>query len=107
MGAAGARERKFVMATIGLFIKTAHGYRGTLRTLTLNTKLAIVEVEKQGDEPDFRVFAGQAEVGAGWKRTSQAGRDYVSLRLDDPTLAEPINANLTEVDGEYRLIWSR
>jgi uncharacterized protein (DUF736 family) len=31
----------------------------------------------------------------------------VSLRLDDPTLAEPINANLTEIDGEYRLVWSR
>jgi uncharacterized protein (DUF736 family) len=107
MGAAKARERRLVMATIGLFIKTPHGYRGTLRTLTLNSKLSIVEVEKQGDEPDYRVFAGQAEVGAGWKRTSQAGRDYVSLRLDDPTLAEPINANLTEIDSEYRLIWSR
>ena len=95
------------MATVGLFIKTAHGYRGTLRTLTLNTKLSVVDVEKQGDEPDYRAYAAQAEVGGGWKRTSQAGHDYVSLRLDDPTLGEPINANLTEVDGEYRLIWSR
>ena len=95
------------MATIGLFIKTAHGYRGTLQTLTLDTKIAIVEIEKQGDEPDYRVFTGQAEVGVGWKRTDQAGRDYVSLRLDDPTFADPINANLTEIDGEYSLIWSR
>ncbi len=95
------------MATIGLFIKTAHGYRGTLRTLTLDTKLTIVEIEKQGDGPDYRVFAGQAEVGAGWKRTDEAGRDCVSLRLDDPTFAEPMNANLTETDGEYCLIWSR
>jgi uncharacterized protein (DUF736 family) len=95
------------MATIGLFIKTAHGYRGTLHTLTLNTKLAIVEAEKRSDGPDYRVFAGQAEVGVGWKRTDQAGRDYVSLRLDDPTFANPINANLTEIDGEYCLIWSR
>jgi len=95
------------MATIGLFIKTAHGYRGTLRTLMLDTKLTIVEIEKRGDGPDYRVFAGQAEVGAGWKRPDQAGRDSVSLRLDDPTFATPINATLTEVDGEYSLIWSR
>jgi uncharacterized protein (DUF736 family) len=95
------------MATIGLFIKTAHGYRGTLRTLTLDTKLAIVEVKKQVDGPDYRVFAGQAEVGDGWKRTDQTGRDYVSISLDDPTFTKPISANLTEIDGEYCLIWSR
>ncbi|MCI0429125.1 MAG: DUF736 domain-containing protein [Rhodospirillales bacterium] len=95
------------MTTIGLFVKTAHGYRGTLRTLMLDTKLTIVEIEKQGDGPDYRVFAGQAEVGAGWKCTDQACGDYVSLRLDDPTFAAPINANLTEIDGEYCLIWSR
>lgn len=95
------------MATIGLSIKTAHGYRGTLRILMLSTQLTIVEAEKRGDGPDCRVFAGQAEVGVGWKRTDQAGRDYVSLKLDDPAFANPFNANLTEIDGEYCLIWSR
>jgi uncharacterized protein (DUF736 family) len=89
-----------------LFVKTAHGYRGTLRTLALNTKLAIVEVEKRGDGPDYRVFAGQTEVGAGWKRT-RTSRDYVSLKLDDPSFAQPINASLMEIDGEYCLVWSR
>ena len=95
------------MTTIGLFAKTAHGYRGTLRTLTLNTKLAIVEVKKQGDGPNYRVFAGQTEVGAGWKRTSRTGRGYVSLKLDDPSFTQPINASLMEIDGEYCLVWSR
>ncbi len=73
----------------------------------LDTKLTIVEIEKQGDGPDYRVFSSQAEVGTGWTRTDQAGRDYVSLRLDDPTFAEPINGNLIEIDGEYSLMWSR
>ena len=95
------------MTTIGLFVKTAHGYRGTLRTLTLNTKLAIVEVEKPGDGPDYRVFAGQAEVGAGWKRTGRTRRRYISLKLDDPSFARPMNASLMEIDGEYCLVWSR
>jgi uncharacterized protein (DUF736 family) len=31
----------------------------------------------------------------------------VSVRLDDPSFPAPVNANLTEVDNEYRLIWSR
>ena len=98
------------MATIGLFIKTPHGYRGTLRTLTLNTKLSIVEVEKQGDEPDYRVFAGQAEVGAGWKRTGEKAGDYVSAQIDGPTLGQPIRANLfqsSDAKSVWGLHWNR
>jgi uncharacterized protein (DUF736 family) len=77
------------------------------RSLTLDTKLAIVEVEKQGNGPHYRVFADQTEVGAGWKRTNRTRREYVSLELDDPSFAQPITASLTEIDGKYRLIWSR
>ena len=97
------------MATIGTFIKTATGYRGTLKSLTLNSKVTLVEnTRKSGDDsPDYWLYAGQAEIGAGWKRQSQQGRDYVSVRLDDPSFPAPVNANLTEVDNEVRLIWSR
>src|SRR5664280_1146407 len=47
-----------------------------------------------------------------WRRvakTSQNGRDYLSVRLDDPSFATPIFANLVEGDNanDHILIWSR
>ncbi len=64
--------------------------------------------EEQRQGPDFRIFAGRAEIGAAWKKTSNEGRDYLSVKLDDPSLPAPILANLFEMEGgEFELIWSR
>jgi hypothetical protein len=55
-----------------------------------------------------RVFVGQAEIGAGWTKTSREGRAYLGLKLDDPSFAAPVFANLlADEDGTHRLIWSR
>ncbi len=55
------------------------------------------------------MFVGQAEIGAGWTKTSQGGREYLALKLDDPSFAAPVFANLVaDEDREsHRLIWSR
>jgi len=49
------------------------------------------------------------EFGAAWKKTSNEGRAYLSVKLDDPSFPAPIYA--TMVEGEeadsYSLIWSR
>ena len=52
---------------------------------------------------------GRAEIGAAWSKRSNEGRDYLSLKLDDPSFNAPIYANLfDDEDGEgYTLIWSR
>ena len=52
---------------------------------------------------------GRAEIGAAWSKRSEEGRDYLSLKLDDPSFNAPIYANLfDDEDGEgYTLIWSR
>jgi hypothetical protein len=42
--------------------------------------------------PDFRVLTSTFEFGAAWKKISQNGRDYLSVRLDDPSFATPIFA---------------
>lgn len=58
------------------------------------------------DEPDPRPLP---EIGAAWPKRSNEGRDYLSLKLDDPSFTAPIYANLfddEEGDG-YSLIWSR
>jgi len=97
------------MATIGIFTKSSGGFNGTIQTIGLKAKVAITPVEKRGDTaPDFRVFVGKVEIGAGWARTSKGtGRDFVSVKLDDPSFAAPIYANLIEREGQHELIWSR
>ncbi|MFN3169535.1 MAG: DUF736 family protein [Hyphomicrobiales bacterium] len=41
-------------------------------------------------------------MGAAWKKTSNNGRDYVSMKIDDRSLPAPILANLFEMsDGDY------
>ena len=99
------------MATIGSFTSTANGFTGSIKTLTLNVKQATLrKAEKDNDKaPDFRIFSGQTEFGAAWKKTSQQNRDYLSVKLDDPSFTAPIFANLfDDEDGKsYNLIWSR
>jgi uncharacterized protein (DUF736 family) len=98
------------MATIGTFTKDDAGnYNGAIKTLTLNVKQATFrQVEKDNDKaPDFRIFAGQTEFGAAWKKTSRENRDYLSVKLDDPSFPAPIYAGLVDADEGYSLIWSR
>ena len=50
-----------------------------------------------------------AEIGAAWPKRSSEGRDYLSVKLDDPSFNAPIYANLFDDEGEdtFSLIWSR
>jgi uncharacterized protein (DUF736 family) len=98
------------MATIGTFHKTEDGsYSGAIKTLSLNVKQALFRAaEKDNDKaPDFRIFAGQTEFGAAWKKVSRESRDYLSVKLDDPSFPAPIYASLVDADDGYSLIWSR
>lgn len=98
------------MATIGTFTKQDDGsYVGAIKTLTLNVKQAQFRATEKTDEkaPDFRIFAGQTEFGAAWKRTSRENRDYLSVKLDDPSFPAPLYASLVDAEEGYSLIWSR
>ena len=57
--------------------------------------------------PDYRIFAGKAELGAAWKKTSAENRDYLSVKLDDPSFPVAIYASLVQVDDGHSLVWSR
>ena len=98
------------MATIGTFTSTANGFTGTIKTLNLNVKAKLVRIENPSDKgPHFRIFSGNVELGAAWQKVSAEGRDYLSVKLDDPSFPAPIYATLIEVEGEegLQLIWSR
>ena len=98
------------MATIGTFSRTENGYRGSVKTLTLNVKSAKF-VAAAGDNekgPDYRVIAAGAEFGAARKKTSDKDNDYLSVKLDDRSFPAPIYAGLVESEsGDLALIWSR
>ncbi|MPZ37153.1 MAG: DUF736 family protein [Rhizobiales bacterium] len=101
------------MATIGTFTKNENGgFTGSVKTLTLNVKAKFVPTEGESERgPDFRIFAGATvEFGAAWKKIArETQREYLSVKLDDPSFPAPIYASLVEAeDGEsYNLIWSR
>ncbi|MEL6997666.1 MAG: DUF736 domain-containing protein [Pseudomonadota bacterium] len=104
------------MATIGTFRKTGNEYVGEIVTLNVQAQnVRIVPEDSPSGEnaPSHRVFVGRAEIGAAWSKRSNENRDYLSLKLDDPSFTQPIYANLfddTVVEGgdeTFSLIWSR
>lgn len=101
------------MATIGTFKKTGNNeFVGEIVTLSVQARnVRIVPESSRSAEnaPSHRVFVGRAEIGAAWSKRSNEGRDYLGLKLDDPSFTAPIFANLfDDEDGEgYSLIWSR
>ena len=98
---------------IGTFTRQENeaGFTGAVKTLTLNVKAKFVPSEGESERgPDFRIFAGSTEFGAAWKKTArETGREYLSVKLDNPSFAAPIYASLVEADDGcgHNLIWSR
>jgi uncharacterized protein (DUF736 family) len=98
------------MSTIGTFTKQDDTYTGTLRTLSLNVKCKIIPFAKSADAgPDYRILAGTIEIGAAWKRQAKASNtEYLSVKIDDPVFAAPVNAKLLHgVGGVSSLFWTR
>ena len=98
------------MATIGTFSRTANGFSGSVKTLNLDVKTVTFALAEGDNEkgPDFRIFAGATEFGAAWKKTArESDREYLSVKLDDPSFPAPIYASLVDADDGYSLIWSR
>ncbi len=101
------------MATIGTFKKSGNGFVGDITTLSVqaqNVRITPVETRSSNEKaPTHRVLVGRAEIGAAWAKQSDAGREYLSVKLDDPSFNAAITANLFDDDGgdTYSLIWSR
>ena len=104
------------MSSIGHVTRQPNGsYKGHLKTLAFQAPISIVpNADKKSDEqPDFRVIAGIAEIGAGWtKRAESSGQEYVSLSLSDPSFGpQKLYANLGRAAGQddddlFAIIWN-
>jgi uncharacterized protein (DUF736 family) len=100
------------MANIGSFKKSGQEFQGEIVTLSVQAKgvRIVPETNRANDNaPSHRIYVGRVEIGAAWSKHSSEGRDYLSVKLDDPSFNAPIYANLfDDEDGEtFTLIWSR
>ena len=60
------------MANIGTFTRDGDSYSGAITTLALKAKATFQPNTKANDlAPDYRVYAGGAEIGAAWMKTSR------------------------------------
>jgi uncharacterized protein (DUF736 family) len=97
---------------IGNFTFVDDGYSGLiLAPGGVINAVRIAPVEGKG--VDYTVTVdGAFELGAAWKRHSRkTGKAYLSVRLDTPFLAAPVNCALIEdsdgEDADHILVWSR
>ncbi|NBB39614.1 DUF736 domain-containing protein [Sphingobium yanoikuyae] len=103
------------MPAIGFVIRDGHGFKGQLRTLSIRTDIEIIPNSRKTSEaqPDFKVVAAGADVGAGWlRRGEMSGKDYVSLSLAAPEFGpRRLYANLGRAAGQddedaFAIIWN-
>ena len=89
------------------------GWIGFINTLTIHAKVRLVlNDDKTSDKaPAFRVLLGNVRIGDAWEtQTSEpVPKYYISVRIDDPSLGEPIKASLFPSDSgnEAKLVWNR
>lgn len=103
------------MPAIGHVTLQADGsYKGRLNTLSIQRNIELLLSEKKNEsQPDFRVLAGDVEIGAAWNRKAiSSGKDFVSLSLAAPEFGDrTLYANLGRMPGskddkEFAIIWN-
>ena len=100
------------MTVIGTFKKTDDGYAGSIRTMTINVKVSFIANDKNGNDkaPDFKIIAGDRELGAAWKAKARGddGQEFLRVEIDDPAFAAPLRAALFANGGNTSaLVWNR
>lgn len=103
------------MPAIGYVQRQRDGsFKGSLRTLSVNAEIEILpNAHKSGDQPDYRVVSGDADLGGGWVRTGEVSqREYVRLAISAPELGNrTLYANLGRAAGQadddaFAIIWN-
>jgi len=100
---------------IGHFNRTASGYSGRVRTLSLDVELVVVPADTADTQnaPAYHFHLGDdggPEAGAGWKHAGERAGAFISVVLDDPVFAQPIRARLFQSDDDgcdWGLHWTR
>jgi uncharacterized protein (DUF736 family) len=100
-----AKEKTMI---IGRFRRENDGFIGPLTTLGI--QLNDVRFAHRDKGANYAILGPEdCELGAAWLKSGDFG-DYLSVRLDSPTLPAPINATMKltpSEDGVYALRWQR
>lgn len=96
------------MSALGIVVRNpdTNEMNGSIGLLGRRNPLSIQIVpnpaKRSDTQPDFRIYNGANELGAGWIKVSrERGRNYVSLRIFHPMIAPfPIYANLGRAAGQ-------
>ena len=101
------------MAIIGNFTRAKDGgWEGAIRTLSFASKVRFVPNDNRANDgaPHFHVLGGGSELGVAWvRRKTYDAMEYLSVRLDDPALPQPVKAALFYSDAAdtAQLVWNR
>jgi len=95
------------MPAIGYVTASDNGtLKGQLKTLSIRAEIVIAPNNRKANhvQPDYRVYSGDVEIGAGWNRRSESsGNEYVSLSLAAPEFGpRRLYANLARTAGDER-----
>ena len=91
------------------------GWQGVFRTLGLEVPVEIRPHLQDGKCPcpNYDVYARGVIIGSGHEshrlreKAVFYGKEFVQIRIDDPSFRYPFKGGLLEFDGEWRLYWSR
>ena len=93
---------------IGRMEKSGDDFLGSLETLAF--QLNPVRLVRQDKGADYAVHGpDDCELGAAWIKSGQFG-DYLSVKLDCPSLLTPVNAVMAlkpNAEGAFFLRWQR
>jgi uncharacterized protein (DUF736 family) len=89
--------------------KTDGSYTVVVRALASSSRVQVRPVtDKSSDKsPDYRVSAGNADLGAAWKWSARTTTTICRSALGAPSFGDAINAALVVIDGVHTLVWSR
>jgi uncharacterized protein (DUF736 family) len=84
-------------------------FTGLFRSATVTCPIAIAPARERKSEksPSHGVFAHGVRIGAAWAGVSKAGREYLSVRIEDPAVQSPLHAALVATPTGHALVWGR
>ena len=92
---------------IGKFQQEDGVYVGNMIGLGATIPVRIAPAELKGIDYTVVINGAGLDLGVAWKKTSSKGNEYLSVKLDSPFLAAPVNCALFKQAEGFNLVWDR
>ena len=92
---------------IGKFQQEEGVFTGPVVAFGGTTLVRIAKTDLKGIDYTVTVASAGLDLGIAWQKKSAKGNDYLSIKLDNPFLAAPVNCALVKQSDGYALIWER